>query len=85
MPDPSEYRPRLTIDISEDQANALRDLIPWGLRRELFSLIVDDVISMVREHGELAIAIIISKKLRPRDALTTLQEVDEKSKNYNRP
>ena len=48
MTDPVGYIPRINVSINEDQANALRDLLPWGTRREVFSKIVDMLINLLK-------------------------------------
>jgi len=58
------YRPRLSIEISEQQASDLRDSIEWGLKNKLFSLLVDDVIENVRKHGPIFIAAILSRRIK---------------------
>lgn len=68
-------RPRLSIEISYDQANALRDLIPWGLKNQLFSMIVDDVIRLTRKHGPQFLAAILSQSVRMDDYSTVAKEL----------
>ena len=55
---------RLNIEITEEQDRALRELIPWGMKRHLFGAIIDEVIVLLREHGEIAITAIACKKVR---------------------
>jgi len=58
------FRPRLSIEISEQQAADLRDCIDWGLKNKLFSLIVDDVIENVYKHGPIFIAAILDRRAK---------------------
>jgi len=69
-----EYRPRLSIEITEDQASALSRLIPWGAKNELFRAIIEDVISLLEEHGAIIIAAILTKRLKV-DDLESVKEV----------
>lgn len=62
-----DYRPRLSIEISHEQSMAMRDLIPWGLRRQLFDIIVNDVIRLTRKHGHLFIAAVLEQKIKLED------------------
>jgi len=62
-----DYRPRLSIEISLEQSQALRNLIPWGLRRQLFQTIVDDVIRLTRSHGHTFIAAVLSSSIKLED------------------
>ena len=61
--------PRLNVEITEEQDKALRDLIPWGMKHHLFSAIIDEVIDVLKEHGEIAITAISCKKVRFIDML----------------
>ena len=62
-----KYRPRLSIEITEEQATKLYRLVPWGVKRELFSAIIEDVIEVLETHGEIVIAAILARKLRVQD------------------
>ncbi len=59
-----ESAPRLNVELTEEQDRQLRELIPWGMKKYLFSAIVDEVIEMLKKHGEIAIPMIVSKKLK---------------------
>lgn len=61
--------PRLNVEISEEQDKALRDLIPWGMKHHLFSAIINEVIEVLKEHGEMAITAIACKKVKFIDVL----------------
>lgn len=63
----SEYNPRLSVEITDEQSKALQDLIPWGLRRQLFKTIIDDVIRLTRQHGYTFIAAVISGAIKLED------------------
>ncbi len=69
------FRPRLSIEISSDQANALRDLIPWGLKNQLFSIIIDDVIRLAHKHGAQFLAAILSQSVRLDDYSSLSKEL----------
>ena len=62
-----EYRPRLSIDLTEDQQMELNRLIPWGIKNQLFSVIVDDVIRCIKEHGQVFIAAALMKEIKLED------------------
>ena len=56
------YRPRLSIEITEEQNKELRR-IPWGVKNAMFSIIVDDVIKKLKSHGTIFIAAVLDRKL----------------------
>ena len=66
MPE-DKYRPRLSIEITREQQRDLQRLVPWGVRRQLFSTIIDDVIRITKKHGQLFIAGILQKGLELED------------------
>ena len=59
-----DYRPRLSIEITEEQNRKLKQLIPWGVKNQLFQVIVDDVIELIEKNGEIVIAAMLARKLR---------------------
>jgi len=61
-PDKS-YRPRLSIEITDDQNADLKALIPWGVKNALFSIIIDDVIKKLKAHGTIFIAAVLQRKI----------------------
>ena len=66
-----EYRPRLTIDISEAQSKALYHHLSWGEKKRLFSLIIDDFIIAFDKFG--ADKVIGAMKAREIQALNIVK------------
>ncbi len=69
----SEYRPRLTLDIPEDVLNELRTLIPWGIRSQLFTVIIKDFNEILKKHGS---GYVIGALLQRDIDLKTILQVD---------
>lgn len=61
------YRPRLSIELTEEQQVKLLRLIPWGVKNKLFSIIVDDVIRLMEEHGQKFLAAVLTKAIQLED------------------
>ena len=57
------YRPRLSIEITENQNADLKALIHWGVKNALFSIIIDDVIKKLKAHGTMFIAAVLQRKI----------------------
>lgn len=72
-----DYRPRLSIDISPEQANKLRDLIPWGLKNQIFLILIDDLIGLLEEFGLTPIVFILEGTIKPRQALRALRSIED--------
>ena len=68
------YRPRLSVEITEEQAKALQALFPWGLKNAFFQAIVDDVIEIGKKHGHTFLAAVIARKLGAGDFVKELQD-----------
>lgn len=65
-----EYRPRLSEEITAEQADALRELIPWGMRKQIFSVLVDDLIRILRDGGDQrmeVLGLILDKSIGVKD------------------
>lgn len=60
----TESPPRLSVEITEEQRSELVRLIPWGVKSQLFSIIVDDIIRLLRKHGESFLAAVLTRKLK---------------------
>ena len=53
-----QYRPRLSVEITEEQQLALQKHLDFGMQKRLFSIIVDDVIKMLDKHGRHFLAAV---------------------------
>lgn len=66
---PGDYTPRLSIALDEQTFADLQRCIPWGDRRRIFSIIVEDVIRLSKTHGHLFLGAIMSRSLKLEDFL----------------
>lgn len=67
--DRSEIRHRLTVDIGEDLHKRVQDLVPWGLRGQLFTVLLEDVLNLIEKEGDIVTALIINRKLQTKSLL----------------
>jgi hypothetical protein len=73
-PSSRDYTPRFSFEISEEQqARTNKNISTYGLRRAIFSAILDDVNDMIEEHGGMAIGILLSGTLKPREMIKTMK------------
>lgn len=79
--DESPQRPRLSIEITEEQNLALQRLIPWGAKNSLFSALVDDVIELLEKHGIVVISAILCKRLKVEDLKSVKESLPKKAKH----
>lgn len=62
-----EWHPRLSVEITEQQYRDLERLIPWGNKKKVFGVIVDDVIRHLEKHGEKFLAAVLHKYIKLED------------------
>lgn len=73
-----EYKPRFSFEISWEQKNRADKLLSgYGLRRAMFGKILDDVLDMVEEFGGVAIGVIMSGTVKPRDIIPSMKQAEE--------
>jgi len=76
-----DYKPRFVFEISPEQKTRADKLLSeHGLRRRVFSPILDDVLDMIEEHGEIVKGILATNKSRPRDILPPLHKASKIAK-----
>lgn len=79
-----EYRPRLSIEITEEQQSAIRDIdLPHGWQKAIFGKLIDDIIDLYNDYGTNALACLISGQAKPRSILPTLARSEDLSKKLS--
>lgn len=68
------YRPRLVVDITDEQAQKLNRYLEYGMRGPVFSVIIDDVISMLEKHGAVFLGAVLARHLKLEDYSTLQME-----------
>jgi hypothetical protein len=59
--------PRLVVEIDEKQFDELNKLIPWGVKGQIFRVIIDDLIRLLRTNPDVVVAAIVSKNFQLQD------------------
>ncbi len=77
MTDRSNYRPRLSIEISEEQQQALQSRLHHGEGKAVFTAIIDDLVNLIDEHGNLVVALIAGRKVKPREIIPSMKTADD--------
>ena len=76
-----EYKPRFSFEISEEQKQRADRLIStYGIRKSVFSVILDDLLNMIEEHGNLVIGVLLDGAAKPREIMPTLAKAERKAK-----
>lgn len=77
---PSEYRPRFSFDITEEQRERVNRLLKHhGMIKALFQPILDDVLDLLEEHGTIVAGIIMDRRAKPREVIPILSEAERRS------
>lgn len=77
----TDYKPRLSIDITQEQYDRLQTLVPWGLRRQLFSFIIDDLLNLIETQGEAVIAVVLTRSLKPREVIKLMKDAEGRKRD----
>ncbi len=57
------FKPKLSLAITQKQANRMRELIPYGYTIAIFSQLLDQVLNLIEAGGSTAIAELVSGRL----------------------
>jgi len=77
---PPEYRPRFSFDITESQQIRCDKLISThGMRKALFQPILDDLLDLLEQHGQIIAGIIMGKKTKPKDIMPILKQAERRA------
>lgn len=75
-----EYKPRFAFEITDEQkARADRLLATHGQRRATFSPILDDVLDMIEEHGQVICGLIGDERARAKEIIPCMAKANTKA------
>ena len=76
-----DYKPRLSFEITEEQQTRANILLnTYGLRRTVFGVILDDLLDLIEEHGQIIVGIILEKSTKPREIIPSLAQAEKRAK-----
>jgi len=68
----TEYRPRLSIEISRETQQRIRTLMPHGTQKIVFSLVIEDLLDLFEKHGSgKVIGAFIQREITLKDLIKT--------------
>ena len=77
-----EYKPRFSFEITEEQKSRADALITvYGIRKSLFSIVLDDVLDLIESHGNVVVGLILDGQVKPREILPTLAKAERRLSN----
>lgn len=73
-----DYKPRFSFEISEEQKNRADKIIDqYGIRKAIFGRILDDTLDLIEQYGGVAIGVLMSDKVKPRDIIPSMKKAEE--------
>ena len=60
----TEYVPRLTIELRQDQIDDLRNLVDWGMRSKLIEPVFDDLIAMLKKDRIAVTNLLLTRSIQ---------------------
>jgi len=74
-----DYKPKFSFEITEEQkVRANRLLSTYGLRKSVFSVVLDDVLDLIEKHGQVVIGVILDGATKPREIIPILAKAERK-------
>ena len=65
-----DYKPRFTFEISEEQMVRCNRLLGiYGTKKAIFGPILDDLLDLIEEQGQIVIGIILDRAVKPREII----------------
>lgn len=75
-----DYKPRFSFEISEDQQRRSNKLLAThGIRRAVFSVILDDLLNLIETHGQIIVGVILDKGTKPREIVPSMAQAERKA------
>lgn len=71
---PEQYTPRLSVEISEETYRRMRDRIPWGLTSKVMKILLEDLLDLIDEHGDIILAALINRSLSARHVIAGIEK-----------
>ena len=66
----TDYRPRLSIEISREDQEKLKKLIPYGMQKVVFTCVIRDLIEILEKYGSgTVIGAFIERDISLKDLL----------------
>jgi len=76
----TDYRPRFSFDLTDEQHSRCTKLITThGMRKALFQPILDDVLDLLEQHGDIVAGVIMDKRVLPREVIPVMKRAESKA------
>jgi hypothetical protein len=80
--DDRPYIPRFSFEVSEElQTRASKLLSTYGLRKAVMTPILEDLLDMIEEHGQIVVGVILDSGTKPREVIKSMAKAERKATN----
>ena len=80
-----DYVPKFAFAITEEQkARADKLITTYGLRKAIFSRILDDVLDLIEEHGSIVIGALLSPKVTSTEVIESMNDAEGVGKTHGK-
>jgi hypothetical protein len=81
MKEDTPYIPRFSFEITEEQQlRASQLLSTHGIRKAIFSVLLDEVLNMIQEHGQMVVGVLLDESVKAREIVPSLSKAERKCK-----
>ncbi len=75
------YKPRFSFEISEElKKRTDLTLSTYGLRKTVMTPILEDLLDMIDEHGQVVIGVLLDAAVKPREIIASMAKAERKGK-----
>lgn len=64
------YQPRLVVDLPQHIHDELNRRIPWGVKSQIFRVLCEDLLDMLRTDADATIGSILTRAMKLQDFKT---------------
>lgn len=80
--DDTFYIPRFSFEISEElKARTNKLLSTHGIRKAIMTPILEDLLDMIEEHGQIVVGVILDASVKPREVIKSMAKAEKRSSN----
>lgn len=75
----SQYTPRITFEVSDElKERTDRFLDVHGTRKAVLTVVLEDLLDLIEEHGRMAIGAILDAQVKPREVLRSMAKAERR-------
>ena len=74
-----DYKPKFSFEISEElKTRANKLLSTYGLRKSVMTPILEDLLDLIENYGQVVVGVILDGKVKPREVIPIMRKAEKK-------